>query len=43
MQKSPVIGIFNRDVSGFAGILLKFADLYYGIAIDRYMSNISKD
>ena len=42
LPKSPVVKTFNRDGSGFITILLKFAGLYDVIAIDRYLSNITK-
>ena len=42
LQKNTVIRTFNRDGSGFITILLKFSGLYDVIAIDRYLSNITK-
>ena len=42
MQKRPVIGTFNRDGYDFVSILSKFTGLYDVIAIDRYLSNITK-
>ena len=42
LHKSPVIRTFNRDGSGFIIILLKFVGLFDVIAIDRYLSNITK-
>ena len=41
-QKSSVIGTFNRDGSGIASILLKFAGLYDVIVFDRCLSSITK-
>ena len=42
IHKSLVIGNFNRDGSGFVGILLKFAVLHDVIEVDRYLPNITK-
>ena len=48
LQKIPIIRTFNRDGSDFITLLLKFADLYDVMAIDRYLfiygylSNITK-
>ena len=40
--KKSVIGTFNRDGCGFVSILLTCARLYDVIAIDHYLSNITK-